>query len=137
MGIFSQLEVNFDREIVEDFVFHYALMCKNMKPLIAGLLHPENYRKNMGELAHIFHNIKSAAGFLQLEPLMYLSYVCEEVVEQARMSQTYASKALVDWLVVASEQFECYRRDIGKDAADFTGLNPSIIQREFDSLERV
>ena len=37
MGIFSRLEVDFDLEIVEDFVSHYGIMCENMEPLIIGL----------------------------------------------------------------------------------------------------
>ncbi len=137
MGIFSQLEVTFDREIVEDFVFHYALMCRNMKPLIIGLLQSENYYKNMGELSHIFHNINSAANFLHLEPLASLSKTCEQAIEQSRMSQAFASSTLVDWLELASEQFERYLRDIGSDAMEFTRLNPLIITKEFNRLEQV
>jgi len=37
MGILTQLEVDFDIEIVEDFISHYAIMCENMEPLIIGL----------------------------------------------------------------------------------------------------
>ncbi len=37
MGLFSQLEVDFDLEIVEDFISHYAIMCETMEPLIISL----------------------------------------------------------------------------------------------------
>ena len=56
MGILTQLEVDFDIEIVEDFISHYAIMCENMEPLIIGLNKKERYHENIGELFRIFHN---------------------------------------------------------------------------------
>lgn len=66
MGIFSQMEMDFDLEIVEDFITHYGIMCESMEPLIISLSKPEEYAENIGELFRIFHNIKSAAGFVSL-----------------------------------------------------------------------
>jgi len=70
MGVFSQIQMDFDLEIVEDFVSRYGIMCESMEPLIVGLSRPEHYRENIGELFRIFHNIKSAAGFVKLDPLI-------------------------------------------------------------------
>lgn len=136
MGILAQLEVDFDIEIVEDFISHYAIMCENMEPLIIGLNKQERYHDNVGELFRIFHNMKSAAGFLKLEPIIKLAVLCEDVVEEARTLQGPASESFIDWLLLVSDQFERYRRDVEADASFFSVLNPLIIKVPH-SLERV
>lgn len=112
MGILTQLEVDFDIEIVEDFISHYAIMCENMEPLIIGLNKKERYHENIGELFRIFHNMKSAAGFLKLEPIIKLAVLCEDVVEEARLLEGPASEPFIDWLLLVSDQFERYRHDV-------------------------
>lgn len=131
MGILAQLEVDFDIEIVEDFISHYAIMCENMEPLIIGLNKPERYEDNIGELFRIFHNMKSAAGFLKLEPIIKLAVLCEDVSEEARILKGPASEEFIDWLLLVSDQFEKYRRDVERDADYFTVLNPLIIKVPF------
>ena len=128
MGILTQLEVDFDIEIVEDFISHYAIMCENMEPLVIGLNKKERYHENIGELFRIFHNMKSAAGFLKLEPIIKLAVLCEDIVEEARLLEGPASEPFIDWLLLVSDQFERYRRDVEHDAAFFTVLNPLIIK---------
>ena len=128
MGILTQLEVDFDIEIVEDFISHYAIMCENMEPLIIGLNKQERFHENIGELFRIFHNMKSAAGFLKLDPIIKLAVLCEDVVEEARMLQGPASESFIDWLLLVSDQFDRYRRDVENDASFFTVLNPLIIK---------
>lgn len=131
MGILAQLEVDFDLEIVEDFISHYAIMCENMEPLIIGLNKPERYEDNIGELFRIFHNMKSAAGFLKLEPIIKLAVLCEDVAEEARILQGPASEEFIDWLLLVSDQFEKYRKDVEKNADHFTVFNPLIIKVPF------
>lgn len=131
MGILAQLEVDFDIEIVEDFISHYAIMCENMEPLIIGLNKSERYEDNIGELFRIFHNMKSAAGFLKLEPIIKLAVLCEDVAEEARILKGPASESFIDWLLLVSDQFEKYRRDVERDAEYFTVLNPLIIKVPF------
>lgn len=128
MGILSQLEVDFDIEIVEDFISHYAIMCENMEPLIIGLGKSERYNDNIGELFRIFHNMKSAAGFLKLEPIIKLAVLCEDIVEEARLLQGPASEPFIDWLLLVSDQFDRYRSDVEYNADFFTVLNPLIIK---------
>lgn len=128
MGILTQLEVDFDIEIVEDFVSHFGIMCENMEPLIIGLSKPKSYADNVGDLFRIFHNIKSAAGFLKLDPIIKLSVLCEDIVEEARILKGPASEELIDWLLLVSDQFEKYRRDVEQNASFFSVLNPLIIK---------
>jgi len=128
MGILAQLEVDFDIEIVEDFVSHYAIMCENMEPLIIGLNRVDKYGDNIGDLFRIFHNMKSAAGFLKLDPIIKLAVLCEDIAEEARILKGPASEAFIDWLLLVSDQFEKYRKDVENDASFFTVLNPLIIK---------
>jgi len=132
MGILAQMEVDFDIEIVEDFVSHYAIMCENMEPLIIGLSRIERYQDNIGELFSIFHNMKSAAGFLKLEPIIKLAVLCEDVAEEARILRGPASESFIDWLLLVSDQFERYRKDVESNADFFTVLNPLIIKIPFE-----
>ena len=128
MGILAQLEVDFDIDIVGDFISHYAIMCENMEPLIIGLSKKERYSDNMGDLFRIFHNMKSAAGFLKLDPIIKLAVLCEDIAEEARVLQGPASEDFIDWLLLVSDQFEKYRKNIEEDADFFTVLNPLIIK---------
>ena len=128
MGLFSQLEVDFDLEIVEDFISHYGIMCETMEPLIIGLGKEEYYEDNVRELFRIFHNIKSAAGFLKLEPIIKLSTLCEDVAEEARTLKGPATEEFIDWLLMISDQFEKYRINIEDDDNYFGMLEPLIIK---------
>ncbi|MBN2964229.1 Hpt domain-containing protein [Sulfurospirillum sp. T05] len=132
MGIFSQMELDFDLEIVEDFMTHYGIMCESMEPLIIGLSKQGLYEENIGELFRIFHNIKSAAGFVRLDPIIKLASLGEEVVEEARLLKGPASEAFIDWLLLTSDQFASYRQDIENDAPYFSMLNPLIIKVPFE-----
>ncbi|WP_024955301.1 Hpt domain-containing protein [Sulfurospirillum arcachonense] len=128
MGLFKQLEVDFDLEIVEDFFSHYGIMCETMEPLIIGLNKPEEYEVNISELFRIFHNMKSAAGFLKLQPIIKLATLCEDVVEEARIVEGPASEEFIDWLLMVSDQFEKYRMNIENDDEYFGMLEPLIIK---------
>jgi two-component system chemotaxis sensor kinase CheA len=128
MGIYSALEIDFDLDIVEDFVNHYAVMCENMEPLVVNLDKSEYYEGNIGELFRIFHNLKSAGGFLKLDPIVKLSSLAEDIVEEARMLKGPASDELVDWLLLVSDQFAKYLEDVENDAEHFSVLNPLIIK---------
>ena len=128
MGLFSQLEVDFDLEIVEDFISHYAIMCETMEPLIIGLEKKEQYENNIQELFRIFYNIKSAAGFLKLEPIINLATLCEDITEEAKMLEGPATSEFIDWLLLASDQFDKYRMNIEEDDEYFGMLEPLIIK---------
>ncbi|AFL67765.1 Hpt domain-containing protein [Sulfurospirillum barnesii] len=128
MGILKQLEVDYDIEIVGDFLSHYAIMCENMEPLIIGLSKENRYGENIDDLFRIFHNMKSAAAFLRLDPIIKLAALCEDIVEEARMLRGPASEPFIDWLLLVSDQFEKYRKDVEGNAPFFTVLNPLIIK---------
>ncbi|WP_331775486.1 Hpt domain-containing protein [Sulfurospirillum sp. 1612] len=128
MGLYSQLELDFDIDIVDDFINHYSIMCENMEPLIINLSKSEYYEDNIKELFRIFHNLKSAGSFLKLDPIVKLASLCEDVTEEARVLKGPASEAFVDWLLLVSDQFNIYRKDVEHDAEYFSLFNPLIIK---------
>ena len=128
MGLYTRLEIDFDLDIVEDFINHYSIMCENMEPLIINLNREEEYENNIRELFRIFHNLKSAGGFLKLDPIVKLATLSEDVCEEARILDGPASEEFIDWLLLISDQFNIYRKDIENDAESFSMLNPLIIK---------
>ncbi len=128
MGILTQIEIDFDLDIVDDFVSHYGIMCESMEALIVSLGNEDLYNENVNELFRIFHNIKSAAGFVKLDPIVKLASLVEEVLEEARDLNGPASDEFIDWLLLASDQFEKYRQDIEDDRDYFSMLEPLVIK---------
>ncbi|MCD8213043.1 MAG: Hpt domain-containing protein [Campylobacter sp.] len=127
MGILKRLEIDYSYDIVEEFLSHYSLMCDLMEPLIINLAREDKYKNNIQELFRIFHNIKSAAGFMHLDPILKLTTLAEEVCEEARLLNGPANDDFVDWLLMVSDQFEKYRQDVENDAEYFSVLEPLII----------
>ncbi|BCX79324.1 Hpt domain-containing protein [Campylobacter sp. 19-13652] len=127
MGLMKNLEVEYSYDIVEEFLSHYSLMCDLLEPLIINLSRQEKYHENINELFRIFHNIKSAAGFMHTEPITKLTTLAEEVCEEARVIKGPANDQFIDWLLLVSDQFNKYKEDLENDADFFGMLNPHII----------
>lgn len=128
MGLLKSLEIDYSYDIAEEFLSHYALMCDLMEPLIISLSRPDRYTGSINELFRIFHNIKSAAGFMRLDPILKLTTLAEEICEEARAMNGPASEEFVDWLLIASDQFDRYRNDIEIDAEFFSPLDGNIVK---------
>lgn len=127
MGLMKNLEVEYSYDIVEEFLSHYSLMCDLLEPLIINLSRQEKYHENINELFRIFHNIKSAAGFMHTDPITKLTTLAEEVCEEARVIKGPANDQFIDWLLLVSDQFNKYKEDLENDADFFGMLNPNII----------
>ena len=128
MGILRSLEIDYSYDIVEEFLSHYSLMCDLMEPLIIGLARNDRYNANINELFRIFHNIKSAAGFMKLDPILKLTTLAEEICGEARDLQGPANDDFVDWLLLLSDQFNRYKNDIENDAEFFSPLDANIVK---------
>lgn len=128
MGILTQIEIDFDLEIVDDFVSHYGMMCESMEALIVSLSNEKHYANNIDDLFRIFHNIKSAAGFVKLDAILKLASLAEEVLEEARSLSGCATDEFIDWLLLLSDQFAKYRIDLEDDKEYFSLLEPLIIK---------
>ena len=128
MGILKSLDIDYSYDIVEEFLSHYTLMCDLMEPLIINLARHDRYGSNISELFRIFHNIKSAAGFMRLDPIIKLTTLAEEICGEARDLQGPANEDFVDWLLLLSDQFNRYKNDIENDAEFFSPLDANIVK---------
>jgi two-component system chemotaxis sensor kinase CheA len=115
MGIRSDLDANFDFEIVDEFLDHYSMMVDSMEVMIIDLSKPHMYKRSTDELFRVFHNIKSASGYLKIVPMNKLASFVEDALEELRDRNTPISKETVDWLLEISDMFAAWQDDIKLD----------------------
>ncbi|MCD6432884.1 MAG: Hpt domain-containing protein [Sulfurimonas sp.] len=115
MGVRSDLDANFDYEIVDEFLDHYSMMVDSMEIMIIDLSKPNMYRRSVDELFRVFHNIKSASGFLQIEPMLRLSTFVEEALEELRKREKPINEDTVNWLLRVSDMFAQWHDDLKLD----------------------
>ena len=115
MGIRSDLEKNFDFEIIDEFLDHYSMMVESMEPLIVDLGKPDRYHRNIEELFRIFHNIKSASGYLQMAPIARLATLVEDALEQLRTYDKVVTDETITWLISVSDMFAQWQEDFKMD----------------------
>ena len=115
MGAKSDLEANFDFDIVDEFLDHYTLMVDSMELLILDLTKPDMYKMSVEELFRVFHNIKSASGFLHLEKINKLAQFVESVLEDLRQKENTANDDTINWLLAISDKFLTWRNELLED----------------------
>jgi two-component system chemotaxis sensor kinase CheA len=115
MGIRSDLDSNFDYEIVDEFLDHYSMMVDSMEVMIIDLSKPNMYRRSIDELFRVFHNIKSASGFLKIEPMTRLATFVEETLEELRKKTKPINEDTVSWLLRVSDMFAQWHDDLKLD----------------------
>ena len=115
MGIKSDLDSNFDFEIVDEFLDHYSMMVESMEVMITDLEKPNMYKMSIDELFRVFHNIKSASGYLKILPMAKLSAFVEDALEELRKTDELASGDVVTWLLEISDMFAQWQEDFKLD----------------------
>ena len=115
MGIRSDLEASFDFEIVDEFFDHYTLMVESMEIMIIDLDKPGMYKRSVNELFRVFHNIKSASGYLTITSMNKLASFVEDTLEELRASDKPISKETIDWLLEISDMFATWNDDFKED----------------------
>jgi len=128
LGVFSDLEAEFNIEIVEEFFSHFSFMIDSLETLIIGLEKEELYSDNINQIFRIFHNIKSASGYLKLNSINKVVTLGEEVLEECRHYTGSASEELVNWLLVISDQLYLYKKDLENDSEVLSPINHDIIK---------
>jgi len=126
MGIRTDLENNFDFEIIDEFLDHYAMMIEIMEPLIIDLGNSDRYGRSVEELFRIFHNIKSATSYLKVEPMIRLSTFVEDALEQLRKQNSRANEETISWLISVSDMFMQWQEDFKMDN-DLSRINFSLL----------
>ncbi|MDQ7043187.1 MAG: Hpt domain-containing protein [Sulfurimonas sp.] len=115
MGIRSDLDANFDFEIVDEFLDHYSMMVESMEVMILDLTKPNNYERSVNELFRVFHNIKSASGYLQIIPMSRLASFVEDELEALRKTTPPISEETTNWLLDISDMFATWQDDLKLD----------------------
>lgn len=115
MGVRSDLDASFDFEIVDEFLDHYSMMVDSMEVMIIDLSKPNMYKRSTDELFRVFHNIKSASGYLKIVPMNKLASFVEDALEELRKRDTPVSKETVDWLLEISDTFAAWHDDLKLD----------------------
>ncbi len=115
MGIRSDLDANFDFEIVDEFLDHYSMMVESMEVMIIDLAKPNSYARSINELFRVFHNIKSASGYLQMVPMSKLASFVEDELETLRVAQPPISEETTNWLLDVSDMFATWQDDFKMD----------------------
>ena len=116
MGIRSDLDAKFDFEIVDEFLDHYSLMVESMEIIILDLSKPEMHKRALDELFRIFHNIKSASGFLQIVPMNKLASFVEGNLEELRTIPKIVNEETINWLLEISDMFSQWNDDLKSDS---------------------
>jgi len=117
MGIRSDLETNFDFEIVDEFLDHYSMMVDSMEIMIMDLSKPNMQRRSIDELFRVFHNIKSASGYLKIEAMTRLSSLVEDELEQLRSNSKPVNEETITWLLEISDMFALWQEDFKNNTA--------------------
>jgi two-component system chemotaxis sensor kinase CheA len=115
MGIRSDLDANFDFEIVDEFLDHYSMMVDSMEVMILDLSKPNMRVRSVDELFRVFHNIKSASGFLKIQLMSRLATLVEDALEQLRGSTKPVNEETVSWLLEINDMFATWQNDLKMD----------------------
>jgi two-component system chemotaxis sensor kinase CheA len=127
MGIRSDLDTNFDYEIVDEFLDHYSMMVESMEVMIIDLSKPNMYQRSVGELFRVFHNIKSASGFLKITPMSKFAGFVEGILEELREKTTPINEDTINWLLSVSDMFAQWHDDLKMDN-DLTHIKYSLLK---------
>lgn len=128
MGIATELEKNFDYDMVEEFIGHFQFMCIAMEQLCMNLENPDSYESSINELFRIFHNVKSAASYFQIKPIQNLSTLVESVLEDARICHGKATLEFSRWMSLIADQYYSWQVNLEQDDETFLSINPYILK---------
>jgi len=115
MGIRSDLDANFDFEIIDEFLDHYSMMVDSMEVMIIDLSKPNMYQRSVDELFRVFHNIKSASGYLKILPMSKLASFVEDELETLRKRKPPITEETTNWLLEISDMFSAWHDDLKLD----------------------
>lgn len=138
MGLLIELESKYDCDVVDDFMTHFGVMSLSLDPLIVALSNPQKFEQSVSEILRIFTNLRSAANFLKLEPIARLLGLCLNLCEglnESKKSGCVASDELIDWLLLAADQIEIYRKNLENDDVYFGIINPKLIKTPIELIK--
>ncbi|KIM11258.1 MAG: hypothetical protein KU37_06340 [Sulfuricurvum sp. PC08-66] len=126
MGARRALEAEYDYEIVDEFMDHFGVSVELIEPLTLQLEEASSYVQAVNELFRIFHNTKSAAGYLHIEMIAAFSALVEDVLENLRQTSGPAKSGVVDWLLLCDDQMQKWYQNLSNDT-ELLPLNRAIL----------
>ncbi|MCW8895840.1 MAG: Hpt domain-containing protein [Sulfurimonas sp.] len=127
MGVRSDLDSNFDYEIVDEFLDHYSIMVDMMDTMIVDLSKPNMFDQSVNELFRVFHNIKSASSFLKITQMAKLSAFVEDMLDELRTNHESINEETETWLFSISDMYEQWNQDLKLDN-DLTRIKYSLLK---------
>ena len=91
------------------------MMVESMEVMILDLQKPNMYERSINELFRVFHNIKSASGYLKIIPMNKLSAFVEDELEVLRKKKPPVSEETINWLLNISDMFATWQDDLKQD----------------------
>ena len=124
MKIQDYLYSEFDTNIVEEFLMMLDIMEDTLDLTIERL--NVDYNETVNDLFRIFHNLKSATGFLKIKRIHNFAHFVEDVLDKARENQK-ANYELIDWLFRVADQFHEWYGNIDRNE-ELAPLHPDIFK---------
>lgn len=115
MGIRAILDANYDYDIVDEFFDHYTMMVESMEVMILDLAKEDKYKIAVDELFRVFHNIKSASGYLNIQSMTKLSGFVEDALEELRKTEELRGDDIITWLLEVSDMYAQWQDDLKED----------------------
>lgn len=115
MGIRSNLEKNFDLDIVEEFLDHYAIMVDCMENMIIDLEKSDMFKRNISELSRVFHNISSSTSYLNITSISKLATFVNSVLEDIEQNYMKVNEETISWLLSINDLFIAWKNDFDED----------------------
>ena len=127
MAVLTNLYENFDGDVIEQFLMMLDITEDNIDIVIENL--KVDYENSINDLFRLFHNLKSATGFLKLKRIHNFAHFVEDILDKARgkkLSDEELQK-LIDWLFLVASQFHEWYMNITQDE-ELAPLNPKILK---------
>ncbi len=128
MGIYSDLERDFDFDIVDEFFSHYSIMCESAESLILNLRDEDLYKISLEQLFRIFHNIKSATGYLKITTINNIVSLVEEFLDDCRDEKGPASEEFISWFFIVIDQLVIFKEDLEKNRDHLSPIDKRILK---------
>ena len=109
MKIQDYLYSEFDSSIVEEFLMMLDIMEDALDLTVERLYN--DYEGAINDLFRMFHNLKSATGFLKIKRIHNFAHFVEDILDEAREKQS-AQDDLIDWLFKVTNQFHEWYKNI-------------------------
>lgn len=128
MGIKTELESEYDYDIVDEFIDFLFAFEASSELIIMNLNKEELYSDSINEIYRMFHNLKSACGYLHLELFIKLLVLGEDILDVARECKGPATEEFVSWVLLLRDQIVLWQHEILEDREKLSPPSRKVIK---------